>query len=90
MKGFAFGPVYFYSSSTLLALATREDDSQWTDFVRWITWSTIYAEEEGIQENTVTEMPVVELFGTMYRLMFRDVIYSLGNYGEMYARTVEA
>jgi hypothetical protein len=89
--GFAFSPCYFFGGqygSSALSLATREDDSQWSAFVRWIVWSIVYAEEAGITKNDATEMPVVGLFGASYHRMFRYVILFLGNYGDIYERNL--
>jgi general L-amino acid transport system substrate-binding protein len=73
-----------------LAIVTREDDFQWTNFVRWITFATFYAEEQGITQATATEMPRCDLFGPLLRNIFIDAINAVGNYGEIYARNVEA
>jgi ABC-type amino acid transport substrate-binding protein len=89
--GFAFSPCYFFEGqygSSALSLATREDDSQWSDFVRWIVWSIVYAEEAGIAKNDAIEMPFVDLFGASYHRMFRYVILGLGNYGDIYERNL--
>ena len=89
--GFDFGPIYYYGDDgEALALATRETDSQWSDFVRWITFATIYAEERDINATSALEMPVVELFGSQYKQAFRDTIIAIGNYGQMYDRNLEA
>jgi hypothetical protein len=69
---------------------TREDDPQWTNFVRWIVFGTFYAEEQGITMATATSMPRVDLFGALMRNMFIDSINAVGNYGEIYNRSVEA
>jgi hypothetical protein len=89
--GFAFSPSYFFGGqygSSALSLATREDDSQWSDFVRWIVWCIVYAEEAGIEKNNAVEMPVVDLFGASYHRIFRYVILGLGNYGNIYERNL--
>lgn len=39
-NGFSFSPCYFYGDPSL-ALATREDDNQFADFVRWIVWGYV-------------------------------------------------
>ena len=73
-----------------LAIVTREDDFQWTNFVRWITFATFYAEEQGITQATASEMPRCDLFGPLLRNMVIDAINAVGNHGETYARNVEA
>lgn len=90
--GFTLSTPYFYEPGedcVAYSLATREDDSQWSDFVQWVFWSTIYAEEEGISTADATQLPTVDLFGDSYIQMFRFVSLGVGNYGDMYERTVE-
>jgi hypothetical protein len=72
-----------------LALVTRQDDPQWSAFVYWIVSAIFYAEEEGITTSTYTQMPVVNLFGTLYSSMLRDAIGAVGSYAEIYDRHVE-
>ena len=94
-QGFSFSPPYFYgepdafgSPTLALALATREEDPQWSDFVRWVVWCTMYAEEAGLSSDDVGHMPLVDLFGVKYSRMFRYVILELGNYADIYARNM--
>ena len=99
-EGFSFGPLYFHGSvmdmpgtesqPPSIALASKEDDTQWSDFLRWLTYITIHAEEEGITRETASELPIVELFGNDLKQSIRDLIITTGNYGEMYERDVEA
>ena len=70
------------------ALATRQDDSQWSAFVYWTLMATIYAEEELIDKKNSVQMPFVRLFGPGFVQMFRDAISPFGNYGEIYNLTV--
>ena len=72
-----------------LALATRQDDPQFTSFVNWIVSATFYAEERGIVQENARDMPSVSLFGPLYRRMLADAIQSVGNYGEIYERNLE-
>lgn len=88
-QGFSFGPIYYYSNEQLVSLASREEDVQWSDFLRWITFATIYAEEEGIGAATAFRMPLLELYGSSYKQAFRDLIFTVGNYGEIYDRNLE-
>jgi ABC-type amino acid transport substrate-binding protein len=90
--GFALSPSYYFSTnrSEALCLATREDDSQWSDFVRWSVWSTIYAEEAGLEFTDASEMPSVGLFGPNYLLMFRTVALRFGNYGYIYEENLRS
>ena len=104
-NGYDFSPIYFYGDDTTgvggddkvvnggynRALATRESDIQWSRFVRWVTFATIYAEEENITSaSDVHLMPVVDYFGESYKQAFRDLILGVGNYGEMYERSIES
>ena len=100
-QGFTFSTPYFYSQhgnttmveSDAFAHVTRQGDRgdhQWSDLAKWTIQATFYAEEKGIVQSTASEMPVVELFGIEYKQMFRDIIHTTGNYGEMYERNVQA
>lgn len=73
-----------------LALVTRQDDPQWSDFVYWVVAATFHAEENDITSQNFIEMPTVNLFGDGFTRMFRDTILAVGNYGEIYARNVES
>lgn len=76
-----------------LALVTRQDDPQWTAFVYWIVSAIFYAEEEGItsaKASSITGMPVVNLFGSLYTRMLKDAIAAVGSFAEIYDRHVEA
>jgi len=71
------------------ALATSQNDEQWSAFVYWVVSCTFYAEEKGITKSRQNQMPIVESFGSDFSRMFRDAILAVGNYGEMYSRNVE-
>ena len=92
-QGFAFGDIYYYqqdgSDVKTLAMATREDDVQWTDFVRSLVTSTIHAEAFDINQATAVDMPLFELLGSVYLQAFRDVILAVGSYAEIYERNME-
>jgi len=77
-----------HSDRATRALATRQDDSQWSAFVYWTVIATIFAEEEFIGKEKSFRMPVVRLFGPGFVQMFRDAISPFGNYGEIYDLTV--
>ena len=86
LPGMAFSSPYFHEGGKAFALVTQDVDVQWADFVYWITMATIYAEENGITQNTSNEMPLVNLFGTDLERLLRDAILAVGNYDEMYRR----
>ena len=70
-----------------LALVTTEEDPLWSKFVNWIVLATLYAEEQGITQETYWEMPRVDLFGPMIGdQMLRNAIRAAGSYGEIWAR----
>jgi hypothetical protein len=84
LSGLSFSNPYFHEGGKAFALVTQEADEQWADFVYWVTMATIYAEENGITQNTSNEMPLVNLFGTDLQRLLRDAILAVGNYDEMY------
>jgi hypothetical protein len=69
-------------------LATRSSDHQWSVFSEWIVMSVINAEEMVISKEQGVFSPEVGLFGPSYDRIFRDVILAVGNYGEIYERTM--
>lgn len=72
-----------------LALVTRQDDAQWSDFVSLVVTGTFYAEEEGISRDNATKMPEVHLFGSQYTDMLRNSISKVGPYNEIYERNIQ-
>ncbi|CAB9526877.1 Putative amino-acid ABC transporter-binding protein YhdW [Seminavis robusta] len=98
--GYSFTMPYFYkpvdvdvhsSNATFdenLCLVTRQDDPQFSSFVFWTVASTWHAEERGVTEANSRDMPDVNLFGFDYSKMFRDAIFAVGNYGEIYERNL--
>jgi len=73
-----------------LAIVTREDDAQWTNFVRWVVHGTFFAEEKGFTMNNAAEMPRSNLFGALHRNFLINAVNAVGNYGEIYERNVES
>jgi len=69
---------------------TREDDSQWSDFVFWTISATFIAEEEYITQKMSDEMDGISVFGPSFVEMYRHAIGAVGNYGEIYSRHVES
>jgi hypothetical protein len=76
------------SASEPLALVTRQDDPQWSDFVHWIVTATFYAEENGITRANADRMPEVLLFGSTYAKMLPQAIEAVGSYAEIYERNI--
>mmetsp|Transcript_13941 Transcript_13941/g.19533 ORF Transcript_13941/g.19533 Transcript_13941/m.19533 type:complete len:436 (-) Transcript_13941:141-1448(-) len=103
-KGYTFSIPYFYGDANgplvqdnvsetpegALSLVTREDDSQWSDFVFWVVSATFIAEEEYITQKISKDMVGVSAFGPSFVNMHRHTIGAVGNYGEIYSRNVES
>lgn len=88
--GFSFSSPYYYGPGDENAcLATRQDDHQWTAFVDWTVAATVLAEERNVTQRTFHDMPQVNLFGPTFTRMFRSIILAVGNYQEIYDRTLE-
>lgn len=51
--------------------------------------SLFYAEENGYTQSMANGMPVVNRFGSLFKRMMRDAVFSVGNYGEVYKSAVE-
>ena len=73
-----------------LALTTRQDDTAWSDLVRWVYWSLLYALEMGITQETATQMPRTTLFGPLRTNAFYHAVNAVGSYGELYDRNFGA
>ena len=94
--GYTYTRPYYYRYQNeadawdALALMTRSDDHQWSDFVFWVVNAVVLAEEQGISQDSYTEMPLVSLFGELNKQIFLDSIYAVGSYGDIYNRTMES
>ncbi|KAL7573956.1 hypothetical protein ACA910_001965 [Epithemia clementina (nom. ined.)] len=74
-----------------LALTTTQADPYWSDFVRWIFWGLVYAEEQNITQATAfSDMPRTTLFGPLRTDAFYLAVNAVGNYGEMFERNFGA
>ena len=71
-------------------MVTREHDQQWSDFVQVTVMSLFYAEENGYTQATANRLPIVNLFGPAFKRMMRDIVFAVGNYGEVYESAVES
>jgi general L-amino acid transport system substrate-binding protein len=95
--GYQFGSGEYYIGKRRytkqpLSVVSRSIDSQFSDFLRWIIYGFIYAEETGIKQSNAALMPQVFLFGDAYSgvpNMWRDSIGAVGNYGTMYESNLE-
>ena len=57
-----FSPTYFYeddSTKKPIGLILRENDSQWADIVRWVTYVPIQAEEFGINSQNIAQVMAI-------------------------------
>ena len=83
---------YYFGTKTYtkepLGAITRPDDSQFSDFVRWIMYGYFYAEEKGITKSSSEAMPLTNLFGDILTNMWQDSIKVVGNYGEIFERNL--
>lgn len=88
---FSFSEPYFRNlDGSTRAFATRRDDTPWTSFVYWTLNAIIFAEEEGLNSEAAILIPPVPFFGDFLLQSFRDTIAAVGNYGEIYNRTMTA
>jgi hypothetical protein len=73
-----------------LGVGTREDDPNWHDIVRWVMFALRQAEEEGIEQATVTKS-----FGSnkpdlgLHRDWAYHVVKQVGNFGEVWERNFQ-
>ncbi|CAB9520387.1 extracellular solute-binding protein [Seminavis robusta] len=96
--GFSFSQPYFYITtvvdivgSNMLSnrcLATRQSDHEWATVVKWIVEAIIFAEENGITKETSNKMPAVSLYGIELSRIFRDAVNDVGDYADIWNRTV--
>ena len=88
LNGYVNGPYEMgtrYFSREPLAIATLQDDTEWTDFVFWTLQALLTAEEHGVTQATaMQEMPTTNLFGERFKDMLRNAVGASGNYGEIY------
>ena len=75
-------------STEPLTPVVRQNDPEFASFVYWVISATMYAEEKGITQSTAEMMPEVNLFGPRFVSMFQNVIQVIGNYGEIYDRSI--
>jgi len=74
-----------------IALATRSDDVEWSDFVNWILQSLIAAEDANISQETAALIKETAAFGegSPYSLAFRNAVQAVGSYADLYERNLE-
>ena len=67
-----------------ISLVTLADDVLFSSFVNAVVTATVVAVEDGIAKSSSDEMPLIGLFGSELKWMFRDIIHYVGNYDELY------
>jgi len=75
-------------TTEVIAIASRSDDIQFSDFVRWIVFGFFHAEEEGITKVDASLMPKTKYFGNSLSRMWKDSVGTVGNYGEIFERNL--
>jgi ABC-type amino acid transport substrate-binding protein len=82
-----------YSFSTNLyskepiALVTRDDDMEWSDYVNWVFLALLTAENRTITQqfaHAIIQNPAPSV--DLTQLQFYQAVATVGNYGEMYTR----
>jgi len=92
LAGFQFSTPYYYGASSddggvsFYSIATREDDALFTSFVNCVVLATIYAQENKIEREKSSEMPLVSVFGSHFNWALRDAIVYSGSYEQVYLR----
>lgn len=81
------------ASKEPLGPVVRQDDHAWLELNRWVLFLLINAEEAGWQSTTKGDAPIVVPAEVSAKLGLpkgwaADVIKSVGNYGEIFARNV--
>ncbi|CAB9517266.1 extracellular solute-binding protein [Seminavis robusta] len=96
-QGYAYTQPYLYGpvsevqhvTSNNRCMVTRQNDRQWSDFVHMVVMAIFYAEENHIDQDHANQMPAVNNFGPAMKRMFRDAVFAVGSYAEVYERLVE-
>ena len=72
-----------------LAIVTRADDVQFSDFVNWVLQSIMAAEELRDNRGSIAELPTHTYFGDRHELMFHDAVAVVSDYGALYLLHLE-
>jgi hypothetical protein len=70
-------------ASEPVAIATRDDDPMWSDFVNWVLLALVHADELGIAQNQSSHFPTTMSFGRGFEHMFQHAIGSVGTFLEI-------
>jgi general L-amino acid transport system substrate-binding protein len=71
-----------------MALTTRPDDREWSFFVETFLQGLLEAEAQNVTQANVSMFPSVPYFGSDYESMIAQAVGSIGNFGELYERTI--
>ena len=74
-----------------IALVTRNEDQQFSDFCNWIIQALMTAEElrAGGPSTSLSDLPTPSVFGESFGYMFYDAVSLVGDYGQVYERNLE-
>eukprot|EP01083_Nonionella_stella_P250798 866048_1 len=78
--------ISFSDAVSFYSIVTREDDVLFASFVNCIVLATIYAQENNVQREKSSEMPLVSVFGSHLNWALRDAIFYSGSYDQIYSR----
>eukprot|EP00934_Nitzschia_sp_Nitz4_P005117 Nitzschia sp. Nitz4//scaffold238_size30058//11696//14318//NITZ4_008000-RA/size30058-augustus-gene-0.16-mRNA-1//-1//CDS//3329543531//5107//frame0 len=78
-----------------LSMVTRNDDPLWSDYVNWVLETLISAENSYLGAESATLIPGTTVFdygvvGGTFAKVFQDIVATVGNYGDVYERTLES
>jgi hypothetical protein len=71
-----------------LAMVTRPDDYEWTLLVETVLQGLLEAEARNITQATASNFPSVPYAGSEHERMVVQAVGSVGNFGELYNRTI--
>lgn len=72
-----------------LAIVTRANDSQFSDFVNWVLQSIMAAEELRNSGGSLADLPTPSYFGDRFKFMFHDAVAVVSDYGALYERHLQ-
>ena len=71
-----------------ISAVSSSGDSQFSDLLRWLIYGFMYAEEQGITDESASNMPQTNLFGPSLTEMWQHAIGAVGNYGQIFERNL--
>ena len=85
-QNYHFGTIQY--SREPLSVMSYSGDSQFSDFLRWVIYGFIHAEEKDIGISDALNMPETNLFGEGMKSMWKHAIQNVGNYGNMFEKNL--